>query len=226
MPDLEHAWSLEGRPKKRGRALVRRCPECGALISLASQECPECGADLRPERVKPATALDPLVELDRRPRMSTGWRTATLSRYPHGPAAMRRDCAPSPKPAVIERDGFITASRPSAMPRTRRSCKLWEVHGFRANSSETRKPRRVIEFRGIMWSISKMRNDDGYNDGDGLGDFDPAQLGMKTGVFGGVRLLKFVTGDFVTREGELIDHRNSSLSACQAVRSSSALTVR
>ena len=38
-----------------------------------------------------------------------------------------------------------------------------------------------------------MRNDDGYNDGDGLGDFDPAQLGMKTGVFGGARLLKFVS---------------------------------
>jgi hypothetical protein len=64
MPDLEHPWSLEGRPKKRGKALVRRCPECGALIPISAHECPECGADLRPEPVQPATAPDPLIELD------------------------------------------------------------------------------------------------------------------------------------------------------------------
>ena len=64
MPDLEHAWSLDGRPKKRGKPLVRRCPECGALIPIAAHECPECGADLRPEPVQPATAPDPLIELD------------------------------------------------------------------------------------------------------------------------------------------------------------------
>jgi superfamily II DNA or RNA helicase len=64
MPDLEHAWSLEGRPKKRGKALVRRCPECGALIPIAVHECPECGADLRPAKAKPATAPAPLIELD------------------------------------------------------------------------------------------------------------------------------------------------------------------
>jgi DNA repair protein RadD len=63
LPDLEHAWSLDGRPKQRGKALVRRCPECGALIASA-HECPECGADLRPEEVAPATAPDPLIELD------------------------------------------------------------------------------------------------------------------------------------------------------------------
>jgi superfamily II DNA or RNA helicase len=64
MPDLEHPWSLEGRPKKRGKALVRRCPECGALIPIAARWCPECNADLRPEPVAPATAPDPLIELD------------------------------------------------------------------------------------------------------------------------------------------------------------------
>jgi superfamily II DNA or RNA helicase len=55
LPDLEHAWSLEGRPKKKGKALVHRCPECGALIPSAAQWCPECVADLRPEPIAPAT---------------------------------------------------------------------------------------------------------------------------------------------------------------------------
>jgi superfamily II DNA or RNA helicase len=64
LPDLEHEWSLEGRPKKPGDALVRRCLECGAIISIAARSCPECGADLRPEPIKPVTMPDPLVELD------------------------------------------------------------------------------------------------------------------------------------------------------------------
>ena len=63
-PDLEHAWSLDGRPKKRGKALVRRCPECGALIPISVHECPECGADLRPPAPAPRTVPEPLVELD------------------------------------------------------------------------------------------------------------------------------------------------------------------
>jgi DNA repair protein RadD len=62
LPDLEHAWSLEGRPKKKGPALVRRCLECGALIPIASRTCPECGADLTPAVKVRAPA--PLVELD------------------------------------------------------------------------------------------------------------------------------------------------------------------
>jgi superfamily II DNA or RNA helicase len=65
LPDLEHPWSLEGRPKKRGKALVRRCPECGAVIPIAVHECPECGADLRPEPIKPAAVPGPLIEIDR-----------------------------------------------------------------------------------------------------------------------------------------------------------------
>jgi superfamily II DNA or RNA helicase len=65
MPNLEHRWSLDGRPKKKkGKALVRRCPECGAVIPIAVHECPECGANLRPEPIAPATAPDPLIELD------------------------------------------------------------------------------------------------------------------------------------------------------------------
>jgi DNA repair protein RadD len=65
LPDLEHHWSLEGRPKTRGKALVRRCPERGALISIACHECPECRTELRSKpAIRPATAPDPLVELD------------------------------------------------------------------------------------------------------------------------------------------------------------------
>jgi DNA repair protein RadD len=64
-PDLEHARSLEGRPKKRGKALVRRCPECGALIPISARECPECGAEMATNApVKPVATPEPLVELD------------------------------------------------------------------------------------------------------------------------------------------------------------------
>jgi superfamily II DNA or RNA helicase len=64
LPDLEHEWGLERRPKTRGEALVRRCPQCSAVIPIAARWCPECGADLRPASVKPTPAPDPLVELD------------------------------------------------------------------------------------------------------------------------------------------------------------------
>jgi hypothetical protein len=39
---------------------------------------------------------------------------------------------------------------------------------------------------------------------DGLDNFSPEQIGRKAGAFGGARLLKFVDGRFVTREGEEI----------------------
>jgi hypothetical protein len=65
LPDLDHRWSLDGRPKIRGKTLVRRCPECGALIPISAHSCPHCGTDLRPAPViRPATAPDPLIELD------------------------------------------------------------------------------------------------------------------------------------------------------------------
>jgi superfamily II DNA or RNA helicase len=65
LPDLEHQWSLEGRPKQPGKAMVRRCPECGALIPLAAWTCPECGAALRQRPgITPSTIREPLIELD------------------------------------------------------------------------------------------------------------------------------------------------------------------
>jgi DNA repair protein RadD len=62
LPDLEHTWSLEGRPKTKGPALVRRCPECGALIPISGRTCPECAAELTPA-VKVRMPA-PLIELD------------------------------------------------------------------------------------------------------------------------------------------------------------------
>jgi hypothetical protein len=49
LPDAPRAWSLAGRA--RGVAgdheLLRRCPECGAIIALSAWHCPECGTVLR-----------------------------------------------------------------------------------------------------------------------------------------------------------------------------------
>ena len=64
MPDLDREWTLAGRPKKLGKALVRRCPECGTAIPISVHWCPECQADLHPGQVKPVIVPDPLVELD------------------------------------------------------------------------------------------------------------------------------------------------------------------
>jgi len=41
--DFDHQWSLKGRPKKSGERLVRRCPECGAMLPIKAQSCSECG---------------------------------------------------------------------------------------------------------------------------------------------------------------------------------------
>jgi len=40
---------------------------------------------------------------------------------------------------------------------------------------------------------------------DGLSDFSLDQIGMQVSAFGGARLLKFVDGQYVTREGEVIE---------------------
>jgi DNA repair protein RadD len=64
-PDLEHAWSLQGRKKKRGQAPIKRCEECGALIPASVGVCPECGA-VQPisEKSSKQKVSRPLVELD------------------------------------------------------------------------------------------------------------------------------------------------------------------
>jgi superfamily II DNA or RNA helicase len=49
LPDAPRAWSLAGRAKRVAGddELLRRCPECGAIIALSCWTCPECGAVLR-----------------------------------------------------------------------------------------------------------------------------------------------------------------------------------
>jgi hypothetical protein len=52
-----------------------------------------------------------------------------------------------------------------------------------------------------MSNESEQRNE---VESDGLDNFSPEQIGRKPGAFGSARLLKFVDGRFVTREGEEI----------------------
>jgi DNA repair protein RadD len=61
-PDLEHAWSLNGRPKQRRSAPVKRCPNCGALIAASAKVCPECSVAL-PTKPAPIPVSTPLVEI-------------------------------------------------------------------------------------------------------------------------------------------------------------------
>jgi superfamily II DNA or RNA helicase len=41
--DFPHCWSLEGRENTNPGQLVRRCPQCDAVIAIRAAECPECG---------------------------------------------------------------------------------------------------------------------------------------------------------------------------------------
>jgi DNA repair protein RadD len=61
-PDFEHAWSLNGRPKQKRAAPVKRCFHCGALIPASARTCPECGFAL-PVKQSPQPVSTPLVEI-------------------------------------------------------------------------------------------------------------------------------------------------------------------
>jgi DNA repair protein RadD len=61
-PDFEHAWSLNGRPKQKRAAPVKRCSHCGALIPVSARTCPECGFAL-PVKQSPQPVSTPLVEI-------------------------------------------------------------------------------------------------------------------------------------------------------------------
>ena len=99
MPDLEHAWSLDGRPKKKGKALVRRCPECGALIPIAVARMP--GMRRRPA-AEPVAAErpvpEPLIELDPATAHERWFAHGSVQgRDANGPATTKRACARSPR---------------------------------------------------------------------------------------------------------------------------------
>ena len=53
---LEQDVNLDG-VETEGVALTMTCPECAAVVPLASQECPMCGYDFRTERDKDAPEL-------------------------------------------------------------------------------------------------------------------------------------------------------------------------
>src|SRR5262249_23346065 len=53
--------------------------------------------------------------------------------------------------------------------------------------------------------LSTVASAPAQEEDDGLATFSLEQLGQKVSAFGGARLLKFVSGSFVTREGETID---------------------
>jgi superfamily II DNA or RNA helicase len=65
--DFEHQWSLEGRPKKSSEPLLRRCPECGAMLPINAQNCSECGFEfvvqMRRPRM-PEVAAGDLEQID------------------------------------------------------------------------------------------------------------------------------------------------------------------
>jgi superfamily II DNA or RNA helicase len=64
LADAPHAWSLAGRPKRKGLAPVRRCFECGAIVPAAVFVCPECGTELRTRELIETDGAA-LIEADR-----------------------------------------------------------------------------------------------------------------------------------------------------------------
>jgi DNA repair protein RadD len=78
--DFPHAWSLEGSLKTT--ALVRRCPQCGAVLEIRVVEYPECGHRF----VRPMAAPAPRVPVTRPGQLE---RVDQMGRQ--RPAARRND---------------------------------------------------------------------------------------------------------------------------------------
>jgi len=62
--DAEHEWSLEDRPRRPGKAPVRRCPGCGLVVPASCRSCPNCGEALVAIAPAPVSAEGRLVEAD------------------------------------------------------------------------------------------------------------------------------------------------------------------
>jgi len=78
LPDAPRTWSLDGRAQVRSpEPVVRRCPECGALVPIAALRCNECGIILR-EPAPPVPRIEvrsgSLVEINH--MRSTSYRQA------------------------------------------------------------------------------------------------------------------------------------------------------
>ena len=66
IPGFRARLVARGPAEERGKAPVKRCPSCGALIPAAVRECPQCGADQPRPAAPPTThgSSQPLLELD------------------------------------------------------------------------------------------------------------------------------------------------------------------
>jgi hypothetical protein len=65
--DFPHQWSLERCNAENGATLIRRCPQCGAVMAIRAEECPECPVFVR---VMPAPRI-PSVTDDLELRVTT-----------------------------------------------------------------------------------------------------------------------------------------------------------
>ena len=67
LPDFDREWSLDGRPKRKGAAPVKTCPECFATVPLSVEICPHCEHAFTPKKRKDREVdkYFQLVELNR-----------------------------------------------------------------------------------------------------------------------------------------------------------------
>lgn len=70
LPTEPQLWTLQGRKKREGkggdaeRDRVKSCPNCRAVLALATRTCPECGHEFRIEEVSPAASMEELEAVD------------------------------------------------------------------------------------------------------------------------------------------------------------------
>lgn len=70
LPTEPQLWTLQGRKKREGkggdaeRDRVKSCPNCHAVLALATRNCPECGYEFRIEEVLPAASMEELEAVD------------------------------------------------------------------------------------------------------------------------------------------------------------------
>jgi superfamily II DNA or RNA helicase len=103
--DFPHQWSLEGREKAGAEKLVRRCPECDAVIPIRAAECAECGHvfahRLAPPRI-PQSAPGELERVDDERALLVQTRGGTLP-YRRLPQWINEPAEPAWQAARAER---------------------------------------------------------------------------------------------------------------------------
>jgi superfamily II DNA or RNA helicase len=64
LPDQERDWRLAGRPKRRGAAPIKYCPNCFACVPAAARDCPICGEAFLTQARDIETTAGHLSEVD------------------------------------------------------------------------------------------------------------------------------------------------------------------